>query len=405
MGEIMIKTTSKKSICMPVYSFYPFDPRVRRAAEALIEKGHKVDVICLKEEGDKKTDSFNGVGIHRISLTHKRGGYLRYIYHYTMFFLLVFLTLNALDRKKKFDVIHVHSLPDFLVFVAIIQKLKGKKIILDLHEVMPEIFAARFEKNMDSFLIQLVCVLEKISCKFADVVITVNDVRMEVLVNRNVPREKIAVIMNAPNKKLFVKKDLGDFKTKFNLDSKFVTVYVGGINQERNLEVLIKAIAQLKDEVPDLFFILFGHTYGQGKKYLNDLKKLASDSGVSDRIYFGGQLAGEAVASYMELADFGVVTYLKNPMTDLAMPNKVFEYSMADVPIISCRLKGMYTLLGEDGAIYYEAENHEDLAKKIKWLHDNKEKSKEYVDAARKIYKKYNWGVMKNRIQKMYDNF
>ena len=130
---------SKKSICMPVYSFYPFDPRVRRAAEALMENGHSVDVICLMEEGDKKVDSFNGVGIYRVSLTHKRGGYLRYIYHYSMFFLQVFIILNSLDRKKKYDVIHVHSLPDFLVFVAKIQKLKGRKVILDLHEVMPEI--------------------------------------------------------------------------------------------------------------------------------------------------------------------------------------------------------------------------------------------------------------------------
>lgn len=400
----MINNSSRKSICMPVYSFYPFDPRVRRAAEALLEKGHSVDVICLKEEGDKKTDSFNGVGIHRVSLTHKRGGYLRYLYHYTMFFFQVFITLNMLDRKKKFDVIHVHSLPDFLVFVTLIQKLKGKKIILDLHEVMPEIFAARFNKKMNSFLVKLVCILEKISCGFAHYVITVNDVRMEVLVNRKVPKEKIIVIMNAPNQKLFVKKDLEDFKEKFNLDSKFVTVYVGGINYERNLEVILKAMAQIKNDIPNIFFIIFGHTYGQGAKYVAELKRLAKDLGITENVYFGGQLPGEDVASYMELAEFGIVSYLKNPMTELAMPNKVFEYSMADVPIISCRLKGMYTLLGEDGARYYEAENHADLAKKIKWLYNNKDKSNKYVDVAREIYKKYNWEVMKNRLQKMYDD-
>jgi glycosyltransferase involved in cell wall biosynthesis len=401
----MIKNiSSKKSVCMPVYSFYPFDPRVRRAAEALIEKGHSVDIICLKEEGDKKTDSFGGVGIHRVSLTHNRGGYLRYIYHYTSFFLQVFFTLNALDRKKKFDVIHVHSIPDFLVFLAIFQKLKGRKIILDLHEVMPEIFAARFNKKMNSFLVKLVSVLEKISCGFAHRVITVNDVRKDVLEYRGVPKEKIVVIMNAPNQKLFVKKDLKDFKNKYQIDSKFITVYVGGINYERNLEVILKAMAQIKNEIPNIFFIMFGHTYGQGEKYVNELKSLAADLGISKNVYFGGKLPGEDVASYMELADFGVVSYVKNPMTELAMPNKVFEYSMADVPIISCKLKGMHALLGDSAAIYYEAGDHVDLAKKIKWVYHNKDKTKSYVENARKVYKRYNWVIMKSRLQKLYEN-
>jgi glycosyltransferase involved in cell wall biosynthesis len=400
----MVVSSSKKSICMPVYSFYPFDPRVRRAAEALIERGHSVDVICLKEEGDKSADSFNGVGIYRVSLTHKRGGYLRYLYHYSMFFLQVFFTLNALDRKKKYDIIHVHSLPDFLVFVAKIQKFKGKKIVLDLHEVMPEIFAARFNKNMNSPLVKVVGTLERISCAFANSIITVNDARKAVLISRGIPKEKITVIMNAPDKKLFVKKDLREFKKKFQLEDKFVTVYVGGINYERNLEVILKAMAQLKDEIPNLFFILFGHTYGQGEKYLNELKNLAKDLGISKEVYFGGQLAGEEVASFMELADFGVVSYLKNPMTELAMPNKVFEYSMADVPIISCKLKGIHALLGDDAAIYFEPENHMDLAKKIKWIHENPDKSKKYVEAAQKIYRLYNWENMKKRLMALYEN-
>jgi glycosyltransferase involved in cell wall biosynthesis len=396
--------SNRKSVCMPVYSFYPFDPRVRRAAEALLEKGHSVDIICLKEEGDKKTDSFNGVGIHRVSLTHNRGGYLRYIYHYTSFFLQVFFTLNALDRKKKFDVIHVHSIPDFLVFLAVFQRLKGRKIILDLHEVMPEIFAARFNKKMDSFLVKLVSVLEKMSCAFAQNVITVNDVRKEVLEGRGVAKEKIVVIMNAPNQKLFVKKDLGNFINKFQTDSKFVTVYVGGINYERNLEVILKAMAQIRNEIPNIFFIMFGHTYGQGEKYVEELMSLAQDLGISENVYFGGQLPGKDVASYMELADFGIVSYVKNPMTELAMPNKVFEYSMADVPIISCKLKGIYALLGDKAAVYYEAGDHMDLAKKIMWIHQNKDKTRSYVENARKVYKRYNWNVMKNRLQELYEN-
>lgn len=393
-----------KSVCMPVYSYYPFDPRVRRAAEALIEEGHSVDVICLKGKEEKASGSFNGVSIHRVSLTHKRGRYLRYVYHYAMFFLQVFLTLNRLDTRRKYDVVHVHSLPDFLVFVTIIQKLKKKKIILDLHEVMPEIYAARFGKDMDSRLVRIVCFLEKISCSFAHQVITVNDARREVLEDRSVPHKKITVIMNTPDDKVFVKKNVDEFKRRLDLEKKFITVYVGGINPERNLEVVIKAMALLKKDIPEIFFVMFGHSYGQeGSHYVDDLKSLAKKHGVSDSVYFGGRLAGEDVAGYMNLAHFGVISYIDNPMTELAMPNKVFEYIALDVPIISCRLKGLHSLMGDGSVKYFEPENEKDLAENILWLHDNPSEVKTMTVKARELYKSYTWTIMKKRLQNLYE--
>ena len=399
-----LREGTKKSVCMPVYSYYPFDPRVRRAAEALIEEGHSVDVICLKGEEETISGSFNGVNIHRVSLTHKRGGYLRYVYHYAMFFLQVFFTLHRLDSRRRYDVVHVHSLPDFLVFVAIIQKLKKKKIILDLHEVMPEIYAARFGKNMGSPLVKIVCFLEKISCFFAHQVITVNDARREVLARRSVPPEKITVIMNTPDEKVFVKKNIDDFKRRLDLERKFITVYVGGINPERNLEVIIKAMALLKKDIPEMFFVMFGHSYGQeGSHYVDDLRSLAKKQGVEGSVYFGGRLPGEDVAGYMDLAHFGVISYIANPMTELAMPNKVFEYIALDVPIISCRLKGLYSLMGDDSAVYFEPENEKELAEKILWLHDNPSEAKSMTMKARELYKSYTWTIMKKRLQNLYE--
>ncbi len=400
----MEKNLKKKTVCMPVYSFYPFDPRVRRAAEALIEEGYSVDVICLRGEDEDRSSSFNGVNIHRVSLTHKRGGYLRYLYHYTLFFLQVFITLNRLDSKRKYDVVHVHSLPDFLVFVAIMLKLKGKKIILDLHEVMPEIFAARFNKDMSSPAVKIVCVLEKISTTFADHVITVNDVRKEVIVDRGVPSNKIIVIMNTPDEKIFVKRDLKDFKAQLGLDGKFITVYVGGINPERNIEVIIKAMAKVQKDIPEIFFILFGHTYGLGGVgYKDELKTLANNFGLGDKVYFGGELRGEDVAGYLDQSHYGIISYVKNPMTEFAMPNKVFEYIALGKPIIACRLKGLYALLGDYAAVYYEPENESDLAEKIKYIYQNKVETEKMVGKAREIYKKHTWEVMKKRLLGLYD--
>jgi glycosyltransferase involved in cell wall biosynthesis len=405
LNKIMeLDRTAEKKICMPVYSYYPFDPRVRRAAEALIECGHSVDVICLKGESEDRAGTYNGVNIYRLPLEHRRGGYLRYLYNYSMFFILSFFMLNTLDNKKRYDVIHVHSLPDFLVFITYFQKLKGKKIVLDLHEAMPEIFAARFNKDMDSPLVRIPIVLERRSHAFATHIITVNDAIKKILIKRGVPEEKITVIMNSPDQKLRLKIDLEDFKIKLGLENKFLLVFVGGINYERNIEVILEAMGKLKSQIPNLFFVLFGHMYGhKGIDYKEHLKALVKNLGLEKQVYIGGKLNPEEVSGYLDLTDFGIVSYIRNPLTDVAVPNKVFEYIALNKPIIVCRLKALHSLLGDDAAIYYKPEDANDLASKILWLHKHKDELDGMVENSREIYDKCKWEVMKKRLQKIYE--
>lgn len=395
---------NKKSICMPVYSYYPFDTRVRRAANALSDNGYNVDVICLRGKDEEKFVIHEGVNVYRLPLVHIRGGYLRYLYNYGLFFLLSFLMLNSLDRKKNYNVIHVHSLPDFLVFITLFQRKKGKEIVLDLHEAMPEIFAARFDKDLGSKIVKIPIFLERISISFASRVITVNNTIKELYISRGVIKEKITVIMNSPDEKLYLKKDLTEFKTKLELDKRFVLVYVGGINYERNIEVIIKAMSKVRQKIPSIFFLLFGHMYGQkGEEYKEQLKDLIKKLGLKDKIYFGGKLEPEEVKSYLDLTDFGVVSYVRNPLTEIAVANKVFEYIALNKPVIVVNLKALHSLLGDDAAIYYKAEDDDDLAAKMLWIHGHKNELKGMIENAHKIYEKCKWEVMRERLLKMYE--
>jgi glycosyltransferase involved in cell wall biosynthesis len=323
-----------------------------------------------------------------------------------MFFLQCFVLLNKLHFRRKYDVVHVHSLPDYLVFVALFQKMRGVKIVLDLHEAMPEILAARFKKSMDSKFVSFTKFLEKKSHRFADHLITVNEFIKELLSRRTVPGEKITVIMNSPDEKMLVKKDLSDFEKELNLDGKFITVFVGGINPERNLEVIIEAVALAKVRIPEIYLIIMGHLYGEeGENYKDELKELALKSGLDNNFYIGGRVEGEDVASYLDLSHFGIVSYLHNPLTDVAVPNKVFEYIALGKPVIACRLKALQEILGEDAALYYEPENAKDLCAKILWLYENKDRAKDMLTNADKVYEKCKWDVMKMRLQRLYRSF
>ncbi len=70
----------------------------------------------------------------------------------------------------------MHNLPDFLVFSALPTKLRGVPVILDLHDLMPEFFAGRFGSGRAAAWIgRLVRLQERVSCRFADHVITVSE--------------------------------------------------------------------------------------------------------------------------------------------------------------------------------------------------------------------------------------
>jgi glycosyltransferase involved in cell wall biosynthesis len=219
-----------------------------------------------------------------------------------------------------------------------------------------------------------------------------------------VPQKKIVVIMNSPDEMQRTKKDISEFNTKLGLENKFVVVYVGGINQERNIEVIIKAIAKTKPKIPNIYFVLFGHTLGQkGEGYKEGLNTLAFELGLKENVYIGGRLPPFDVSSYLDLADFGVVTYVSNPLTEVAVPNKVFEYIALDKPVISVRLRALHSLFGDKALLYYEPENADDLAAKMIKLYENKNSLDDMKNNAKEVYDKCKWDVMRKRLQKMYN--
>ena len=122
-----IRALKGKRAVAVVYSNYPADPRPRRAAEALANEEMALEVICLKETDDQPAhETFNGVEITRIPLKRRRGGKFSYILQYGSFILLAGAILAARTFKRRYHLVHVHNMPDILVFSALIPKLFGR---------------------------------------------------------------------------------------------------------------------------------------------------------------------------------------------------------------------------------------------------------------------------------------
>ena len=91
-----------KRAAMVVFSYYPADPRPRRAAEALVKEGMSVDLICLRAAGrDARRETAHGVDVLRLPLERRRGGAAGYVLQYAPFVLasLAVLATRSLTRR------------------------------------------------------------------------------------------------------------------------------------------------------------------------------------------------------------------------------------------------------------------------------------------------------------------
>src|SRR5580765_1394891 len=164
-----------KRVAVLLFSHYPADPRPRRAAEALAAHGAQVDLICLRDgNGEAARETYGNINVTRVPLKRERGGKLGYIRQYVAFVLTSFFYLTSRSLTRRYHLVHVHNMPDVLVFGAIVPKLLGAKIVLDLHDPMPELMRTIFKLPEDSFSVVVLKWLEKSSIRFSDLALTVN---------------------------------------------------------------------------------------------------------------------------------------------------------------------------------------------------------------------------------------
>jgi glycosyltransferase involved in cell wall biosynthesis len=191
-------------VLMVAYTNYLTDARPRREAETLAARGDEVDFISLAEKCHPSEEVVNGVRVLRLSMVRYRGaGGLKYVLSYLKFFNKASIKVVSLYIAKRYDVIHIHTMPDFLVFVAIIPKLMGAKVILDVHDMMPELYMSKFGIKESHWLIKLIKLQEFVSTGFADRVICVHDLHKKVLLERHSSLKSLTVLLNVPDPNVF----------------------------------------------------------------------------------------------------------------------------------------------------------------------------------------------------------
>ena len=377
---------SPKRHCMIVHAHYPLgEPRVEREAQALINGGYEVDVLCLRNDREVAFEVVDGVNIHRLPVKRdKSRGRGAQLLEYITFFMLVFLRLFSLYSRRKYKTLQVHNLPDFLVFSTLMPKLAGARVILDLHDLMPEFFAGTYKRDMNSLPVRILKFQEWISCRFADHVITVTDLWRGTLIERGVPAHKVSVVMNVANSHIFNSEAVKHISSD---DQHFELIYHGTLSQHYGIDLILQAVSQLRQAIPQLHLTI----HGRGE-YLQNLRDLAKELHLNGQVTFSTNLLpmGELPAFICQ-ADLGIVPYRRDVFTDGILPTKLMEYTALHVPVIAARTPAIEAYFDENMVQYFPAEDVNALSDAIIYLYINRVRLQQLSVESNRFNQKYTW--------------
>jgi glycosyltransferase involved in cell wall biosynthesis len=381
-----------KSVCQVVQNVYDIDPRVRRKAEALVAAGYTVDVLALRPDGGKKSYCLNGVNVYTLPLGKKRGTLARYSFEYAAFFLWTFIRVPLQMLRRRYSVIDVNSLPDVLIFAPILARWMGAKLLLDLHEITPEFYMSKYGRAENSWTIRLLTYLEKISVRFADRVMTINEPIEDLLVSRGLDRSKSTIIMNAVDEARYAASAESSVAVGRRNQVKFVMMYHGTLTHIYGLDVAIEAFALAQSEMPGAEFWILGS--GPEK---DTLAQLAQARGLSEKVRLVGQVPATEIPGWLGQCDVGILPIRRDVFLDFAFPNKLPEFIVAGKTVIVSRLKAIRHYFGDDALAYFEPNDPRDLANTMIRVYRDPQLRTQLVGEAGRQFDPIRWAIMKER--------
>jgi len=377
---------------MITISSYPHDPRIRREVEELEKNGYEIDIISISFENQKKIEKYGNITAYRVAeYLPGREEMVQYLVYSFLYMIKSFFKLQQLHKKRKYSLIQIHNMPDYLIFVAFIQKLLKVPLILDIHDLTLELFEEKWPGLKYKFIKRIIKKIEKISCSFADHIITVTEGCKEKLVQRGISPDKITLILNTANIKMFKFSTRSEYQI-INKNAKLI--YHGTVAKRFGIHLIIDAMKFVIEKIPGSVVNIYGRYDSNYKIYLNERIDVL---GLSENVKLNGVLDRDEVPDVIRNSDIGVVPYLNNPYMHLALPTKACEFAAIGIPIVSTYLHTMALTFGSDSISFVNSENPEEFAARIIELCLNPELRKLRVDEAYQDVSEISWEVMGKR--------
>ena len=360
-------------VCILTTVHPPFDTRIfHKEAKTLVQAGYEVTLIAQHS----RNEIVDGVKI--IALPKPRNRFMR-------IFGLIWRAFYLALRQHA-DVYHFHD-PE-LIFIGILLKLLGKKVIYDVHEdISKQILNKDWIGNVNvrKYVAFIVNLIDHIGALLFDKIIyVVPDIA------EKYPKNKTIILRNFPILKLINNTIPANCKK-----NKPIIIYAGGLTKVRGIKEIVQAMEYIEDKA-ELWLL--------GKWESEKFKKECENLRGWKYTKYLGLVSLEEVFQYMKIADIGISTLYPVKNYLISLPIKVFEYMACSLPMVMSNFPYWQKIFG-DCALFVNPYDSKDIAEKILYLLDNPNEEKKLGKKGRKlIEEKYSWERESKKLLEMYKN-
>jgi|MTBAKSStandDraft_1061840.scaffolds.fasta_scaffold01661_8 glycosyltransferase involved in cell wall biosynthesis len=384
-------------------SDYPWDIRVSKICNSLLNGGHEVHLVCRNQKRQLLEELYEGIHIHRLYCLPQFLGRFNDIFGFPLFFSPIwFLRIFNIAKSMKTDAIIVRDLP-MAPTALFIGKLTVQPVILDMAECYPELIRLiwRFEpfrlKNLVVRNPWLADLVEKKVVKNVDHVWVMIDESRDRLLRKGVPADRISIVSNTPDFRRFTSHNSTIQETVQKHPDRLVLLFVGFVNFSRGLDVVLDAIPQTIAKGIDVFCVILGT--GTAEKVLQERVR---QLGIQKNVTFEGWVDNKQVPDYIFKSDICLVPHHKCSHWENTIPNKLFDYMAAAKPVLVSDVKPMQRIVEEvNCGLVFQSGSVESLVTQITKLADAELRQALGANGRRAVRDRYNWS---NEEKVMFDS-
>ncbi|PZR60957.1 MAG: hypothetical protein DLM71_09800 [Chloroflexi bacterium] len=375
-------------IAIVVHADVPGDPRIRRQAEALLDAGYEVDIFCLRERGQPPFEARDGLRVHRLPVRRRFEGFAGHLAEYAAFAGLATIALTREHRRRRYRLLQVATLPDFLVASGAVLKLRGVPLLLDLHEDMPAFFDDRFTARPLRPLRPLIAGVARASAAMADALITVHEPLRSLSIARGVAADRITVVMNSPDERLF---DPGRHARRpFMEDGQLRLVHHSSLQRVYGADIAVEAVARLGDLDVRL------DVYGDGP-YRPQIEAAIRRTRTEERVTLHGRVPLDTLPELLAASDLGLVPTRPESYAEYSLSTKFLEYAWIGVPLIASDLKTFRSHFSDAAVRYVPGGDPAALAAAIRGAALDPEAARSMAAEAQRQARPYGWRAQAQR--------
>ena len=384
-------------------SDYPWDIRVSKICNSLVENGDVVHLVCRNQQRRPMYEQYEGIQIHRLFCLPRFFSKLNNIFGFPLFFSPIWLSrIHSVAKRYNAEVIIVRDLPMALA-ALMIGKIRGIPVILDMAECYPELIRLiwKFEPfKLVNILIRnplLADIVEKIIINNIDHIWVMIEESRDRLLDKGISKDKISIVSNTPVRKRFNGKSSYVPEIIQQHQEALILLYVGFVNYSRGLDVIIESLPHVIRQGIDVFCVIIGT--GTAEKALADKVQQLD---IQDKVAFEGWVENKQVPDYVAGADICLVPHHKCSHWENTIPNKLFDYMAAGKAVLVSDVTPMQRIVSDvQCGLVFQSGNASSMAEQIIRLADQNLRAKLGAHGQESVRTNYNWN---NEVTVMLDS-